>query len=380
MTGSRLGSADVVVVGAGIVGLGVALHAVERGLSVAVVERHGHATGASVRNFGHLCVTAQAGIARDYALAAREVWLRLDAEGALDVRGSGSIVVARSDDEASVLTELAGLRGPGVDLLTEQEVRRWLPDTEGIVAGAFMPDDLRVDPRSSVARIADWLVALGVEFHWGTAVQRIDSGVVTTNRGSVEAGLVVLAVGHDVEQFYPDVAREAGVRKCVLAMLAVESPLPHELTPAVMTGYSQLRYPAFADCPSIGRVRARLTSDDRAAVDAGVNLMLTQLPNGDLVLGDTHSYGDVVEPFDDEHLYALLLRAGASLLGVDELRVRQRWHGVYASAPQPYLLAQPEPGVTVASVTTGIGMTTAFGFTAHVMAESLAATGAAARQ
>ena len=60
-----LDSAEVVVVGAGIVGLAHAYHARDLGLSVVVVDRDDHATGASVRNFGHGCVTAQAGVALD---------------------------------------------------------------------------------------------------------------------------------------------------------------------------------------------------------------------------------------------------------------------------------------------------------------------------
>ncbi|WP_235472267.1 FAD-dependent oxidoreductase, partial [Frigoribacterium sp. Leaf44] len=68
---------DVVVVGSGIVGLGAALAAVDRGLSVLVVDRSAVIGGSTVRNFGHLCLTPQTGEARRHALAARELWLRL---------------------------------------------------------------------------------------------------------------------------------------------------------------------------------------------------------------------------------------------------------------------------------------------------------------
>ncbi len=48
---------DLVVVGAGIVGLATAWTARQRGLRVAVVERNAKAIGASVRNFGFITVT-----------------------------------------------------------------------------------------------------------------------------------------------------------------------------------------------------------------------------------------------------------------------------------------------------------------------------------
>ena len=74
---------DVAVAGAGIVGLAVALEAVRRGLRVALVERDARPVGASVRNFGHVGVTGQAGPVLEYALAARAAWLDLSARTGL---------------------------------------------------------------------------------------------------------------------------------------------------------------------------------------------------------------------------------------------------------------------------------------------------------
>jgi glycine/D-amino acid oxidase-like deaminating enzyme len=50
---------DLVVVGAGIVGLAHAWMAAKRGLRVAVLEKNSRCTGASVRNFGFITVTGQ---------------------------------------------------------------------------------------------------------------------------------------------------------------------------------------------------------------------------------------------------------------------------------------------------------------------------------
>ena len=43
------------------------------------------------------------------------------------------------------------------------------------------------------------------------------------------------------------------------------------------------------------------------------------------------------------------------------VRVRERWQGVYASAPEDFLVEAPADGVRVVAVTTGIGMTTGLG-------------------
>src|SRR5258708_19829807 len=79
-------SFDLIVVGAGIVGLAHALAASRRGLKVAVVERDTRAMSASVRNFGFVTVTGQAdGDTRRRALRSREVWVEGAAEAGIDV-------------------------------------------------------------------------------------------------------------------------------------------------------------------------------------------------------------------------------------------------------------------------------------------------------
>ena len=42
--------------------------------------------------------------------------------------------------------------------------------------------------------------------------------------------------------------------------------------------------------------------------------------------------------------------------------MRERWHGVYPSAPgHPFLITEPLPGVAVVEIVSGVGMTTALG-------------------
>ena len=66
---------DLIVVGAGIVGLAHAYTAAKRGLRVCVIERDAACVGASIRNFGFITVTGQgAGDTWRRAKRAREVW------------------------------------------------------------------------------------------------------------------------------------------------------------------------------------------------------------------------------------------------------------------------------------------------------------------
>src|ERR1700760_491228 len=99
---------DVCVVGAGIVGLAHAFEARARGLSVTVLDRSAHASGASVRNFGHVVVSAMAdGAVLDCALDARERWLSLGRRAGLEVLEAGTVIVGRAPDELAVMAGIA---------------------------------------------------------------------------------------------------------------------------------------------------------------------------------------------------------------------------------------------------------------------------------
>src|SRR5215469_1066835 len=101
-------TADLVVVGAGVVGLAHAIEGHARGLSVVVVERDARSIGASVRNFGHVGTTLHGGEAATYAAATRDRWLSLAAKAGFELLEVGTVLVARSDAELAVLEEFAG--------------------------------------------------------------------------------------------------------------------------------------------------------------------------------------------------------------------------------------------------------------------------------
>jgi FAD dependent oxidoreductase TIGR03364 len=367
---------DLAVVGAGIIGLAHAVEGVRRGLRVAVVERDAFARGASVRNFGHGCVSGQAGAALRYARVARERWLELGRLAGFSAEPTGTVVAARSAEELAVLRDFAAGGAAPVELLDAAGVRARVPlGGAALLGGAFLPMDVRVNPREAAGAIARWLAAEGVSLHWRTSALGVSPGVLHTSRGDLAARAIVLATGHDVDWLFPELAERAEVRRCALQMLRVVAPGGAVCRPGVLSGLSLLRYAGFASCPSLPALRARFEAErpDLLAVD--MNLMFTQLPDGDLLIGDTHDRAVTHAPFTDERVDDLVLAETANLLGVPVagLTVRERWRGYYASAPgREFLVESPLPGVRVVVVTTGIGMTTCHGLAAEVLGELLA--------
>ncbi|MET4899834.1 TIGR03364 family FAD-dependent oxidoreductase [Paenarthrobacter sp. CC6] len=381
-TGNSPGQAvDVVVVGAGIIGLAHAAHAVANGLTVTIIERDHHAAGASVRNFGHCCITAQSGDLYELARTSRRYWLEFAEQAGFWAVESGAVVLARTDAEMAVLRELSAAREPGqVQLLSPDATRERLDpvaaglqdggtpqgDWPGLIGGAFLRDDLRVDPRTTVAKLAEWLSRQpGVELHWNTAAlgfsQSPDGVTVQTSRGALQAKQVFVCVGHDVDYLFPDLAAEHRIQRCALQMSLAAGPAGVRFTPAVLTATSMLRYPAFTDMPAAEALRSEVEAKQPELLDIGANVMFTQRPDGTIILGDSHHYHRTADPFLDETVTDALNNDISGRIG-RPLEIIERWQGIYASSDvAPILVRNIQPGVTVVSVTSGVGMTLSFG-------------------
>ncbi|MFE2558385.1 TIGR03364 family FAD-dependent oxidoreductase [Streptomyces sp. NPDC059352] len=371
---------DVVIVGAGIVGLAHAYEAVRRGLSVTVVERDWEPVGASVRNFGHCCITAQHGELLDIAYRSRAGWLRGAESTGMWAKEAGAYVVARSVTELAVLEELCAERGDdAVRMRTAGQIRKTLGAPAGhggIVGGAFLPDDLRVNPRTAAPALAEWLSEQSLaRVLWGTSVIGVEAGIVHTTRGPVRGDRILVCVGHDLDRLFPEAAEDHGIRRCRLNMARVVAPDGFRTDAAVLTGTSMLRYDGFTAQPSAIPLRDETEAHSKELMDIGANVMLTRLPDGSLIVGDSHHYGATAPPFLDERVSTLLIESIAGLLGVERLDVVERWQGVYASSARgPLLVRDLAPGVRALSVTSGIGMTLSFGLAAATFDESLRST------
>lgn len=381
--GSRAQPTDVVIIGAGIVGLAHAAHAVANGLTVTILERDHHAAGASVRNFGHCCITAQSGELYELAQTSRKYWLEFAERAGFWAAETGAVVLARTSAELAVLCELSEMREPGqVQLLSPAETRKRLganapaDENEGrpaaspawpdLAGGAFLRDDLRVDPRTTVARLAAWLSQQpGVEFQWNTSAlgfsRDADLAAVRTSRGTFTAKQVFVCVGHDVDYLFPDLAAEHRIQRCALQMSLAAKPSGVEFAPAVLTATSMLRYPAFTDMPAAAALRKEVQENQPELMEIGANVMFTQRPDGTVILGDSHHYHSTADPFLDEPVTTALNTEIEARIG-QPLQILQRWQGIYASSDvAPILVREVQPGITVVSVTSGVGMTLSFG-------------------
>src|SRR5580700_3711924 len=164
--------AEVVVIGAGIMGLSIAYNLAKRhGITdVLVVDRGYLCGGASGRNGGG--VRAQFSSEENIRLMQESIRLCRDFAREMKInvwfRQGGYLFLVRSEEGRRNLEKSVAVQnacGLGTRMLTPREARRVVPElrTEGVVAASYNPDDGVVFPWPFVWGFAQGAVKLGAE-------------------------------------------------------------------------------------------------------------------------------------------------------------------------------------------------------------------------
>lgn len=195
---------DFLVIGAGIVGLTVALalRARHPDCSVTVLEKEERAgLHASGRNSGVLHAgfyytadSLKARFTRDGNLAMQR-WCR---ERGLPLRVCGKLVVARSEaDHQGLDTLLARAQALEIPMepVDDDEARRIEPRARTVGRALWSPSTASVDPAAIVASMVEEAERSGVAVHKSTRFVSRRGGAVRTDHGTLHAGYVVNAAG-----------------------------------------------------------------------------------------------------------------------------------------------------------------------------------------
>jgi FAD dependent oxidoreductase TIGR03364 len=365
----RRGPYDLAVVGGGIVGLAHALAARRLGKRVIVLEREAANIGASIRNFGFVTVTGQErGAQWRRALRSRDVWDAVAGPADIANHHSGLTLAMQTEEGVAVAESfLATEMGAGCRLLDPQTAVGRYPhlSPDGLLGVLESPHERRVEAKQAIPRLTRWLAdALGVEFAFGVQVRAVDPPRVETSAGPVEAGAVAICPGSDYTGPFAERLVDYGLSKCKLHMLRT-APLPgtYRQNSAVMGDLSLVRYPGYAKLPEASALTERLEADPTGghALAHGIHLIAVQSADGSLVLGDSHAYADAPDPFQPAEVDDAILNVARSTLALDDLRVTERWTGVYAAcAGREILIDRPRNDVRQVVITSGTGMSTAF--------------------
>src|SRR5258708_33141832 len=199
-----MGALNIVVVGAGTLGLSSALHLAERGVAVTVSEAlaiAGVSTGRSLGVVGIQHVTALDVDLRAYGVRRIRAWR----ERGLECHAIGYLRLGRSAGDLELFDRSLGFqRDAGIDsarILDPVEIQALVPDmsTDGLAGGLFGPDDGFLDPHRLSILLAEMVRELG-----GTVRQRcrllgadrLGAGYrLATSAGAIDCDGVVIAAG-----------------------------------------------------------------------------------------------------------------------------------------------------------------------------------------
>jgi sarcosine oxidase subunit beta len=318
--------AEIVIVGAGIMGLSIAYHLARRGLTdVVIVDRGYIAGGASGRNGGGVRQQWSTEINIRLMQESVEHCRRFATELGVNIwfRQGGYLFLARTPAELARLERNIALQhrcGLPTRMLDAAGIREVVPEIEtaGILGAAYNPSDGIVFPWPFLWGFGQRAVALGARLYTHTPVQAIDvepgAFRVHTPRGSVRARRVINAAG----AWSADIARLVGVQLPTY-------PVRHEICSS-----EPLK-------PFLGPLVSEL----------GSGLYCSQSMRGELVGGiSMHDEGPTISMGSRLRFlthYAVRLMALFPALG--ELKVLRQWAGPYDVSPDGNPILGEPPGV-----------------------------------
>lgn len=244
---SAAAPADVVVVGAGIVGAACARELSGAGLSVVVVDRGDVAGGTTGAGEGNILVSDKApGPELELALLSLRLWRELaevlPADVELEAKG-GLVVATEPRAWAPLMAGAVGQRVAGVQAqeVAASDLQEHEPHLAGDLAGGVLyPQDMQVQPMLAAAHLLRHARGSGTRVLTGHEVVGIRCGpdgavtAVRTSQGEISCGAVVNAAG----TWGGEVAAMAGAPVPVLprrGFVLVTEPLPRTVRHKVYT-------------------------------------------------------------------------------------------------------------------------------------------------
>ncbi len=335
----RSEEADVVIVGAGVIGLACAWRLAERGERVLVLERERPGAGASGVAAGMLAPVGETSFGEDALLAlrlrSRALWPRFAAELAaasgreVGMVESGALHVALDRDEAEALRrryELMISLGLEARWLRARGCRELEPGlSPNVSAGVSAPGDAAIEPRRLAGALLTAAGRAGAEVRSGATVEEVvlDGGAVagvrTAEGAEHPAASVVLACG-----------AWSGARRL----------LPEDLRPPVR--------------PVKGQILTLLGPDGRPPCDrivVGERVYMVPRLDGSLVVGATVEEMGFDRRITAGGVHELLREAYRALPEIAEMELTETVAGLRPGTPDnaPLIGATETPGLVLAT-------------------------------
>lgn len=373
---------DLIIVGAGILGLSAAIQAAEQGLKVKLFEKDAFPVGATRRNFGMIGTSTLSRPDeewREYALETRKFYQRIQAQQDISFQQRDGLYLANTTLEWQVLNEFAQAAPDyqiPVQLLNRQQLfeRCDYLDQNAKISGAMVfQEDYSVEPHLVANRLLQYAAQLGIKIYCNACVVRTQyhNGQAKIQLASGQyyhAEKVLICHGEATQILYPELLQQLGLQRCALQM-ALTQPLAHELKASIYSGLSISRSPVFEICPS----HQAMTEESQQGLvkDYGIHILIKQNESGQIILGDSHEYHPIQDApqFNQrEEINQFILEYCKEKIGLKLPEIESRWNGYYLTHPQELAcVTEAEPNIYLVSAIAGKGMTTGAGYMKKIL-------------
>jgi len=377
---------DLIVVGAGILGLSAAIQAQEQGLKVCIFEKNAKPVGATRRNFGMVgtsTLTHPEQQWRNYALETRSFYQRIQAEIDISFEQRQGVYLANTALEWQVLNEFAERADKyqiPVHLLSHDELTTqfsYLNPEQRFQGGLIFEEDYSVEPHVIGQRLLAYAQRKGVVIYTNACVvqteyQQKNCQVHLANGEIYQANKVLICHGEVIDVLYPELLQSLNLKRCGLQM-ALTQPFQQKLNASLYSGLSISRYPAFEICPSHHELVQ--ASQQGLIKQFGIHILIKQNEFGELIVGDSHEYHplDETPQFEQrEDINEFIQAYCHKKLGLTLPPIQKRWNGYYLTHEHELAcVTEAEKNIFLVSAIAGKGMTTGAGFIKEVLEQNI---------
>lgn len=387
---SMLKQADLLVVGAGILGTGHALQALRSGYSVILSEKDNAPQEATVRNFGQAVISGLSrGKWKQYGLDSLALYQEIQAEFDLGIRNNGTYYIASNADELQLIEELYAINVQDnyrCQLLNKAECLQRFATLrpEYCLAALYFPLELSIEPRTMIHRLLVYLQKKypdTFQYLPNTSIcacTPVNGGAMaeTTKGEKLKASKIIICSGSEFRLLYPEIFRNSKLVVSKLQMMQTY-PLPGVHLPGnILTGLSIRRYESFQQCPSWAKKDDAVY--DPKLLDYGIHILFKQALDGSIIIGDSHEYApaSAVDQLGfDVHteINELMLNEAQRILQLPNWRMQKYWNGFYSQVKGADMFhLQVDENIQILTGIGGKGMTSGLGLAGHNITQTFA--------
>ncbi|AYN65951.1 TIGR03364 family FAD-dependent oxidoreductase [Euzebyella marina] len=373
-------SYDLIVVGGGVLGTFHAYHAVNAGLKVALIEKDMRPQGATVRNFGQVVPSGMNTKWQNFGRESLAIYKEIQEDFDITVRQEGSIYLASNEEEVQLLEELKSINetnGYTSKMLTKNQcLAKYASLREDYVkAGLFFPEEVKVEPRTMINKLQQYLQEKGLDLYMGETVMGCDalrSGVqLSTSKNRIFSTVkAIICNGSEFKYLYPNLFEESDLEVSKLQMMQTKVQPNYKLPSSILTGLSIRRYEAFSECPSYRSIK---TKEDPQSFEKkwGIHILFKQALDGSIIIGDSHEYapaGNIEKlGFDlNMDVDSFILKEAKKILNLPTYEIQNRWFGMYSQCKASDIYQRTiDEDIHIITGIGGKGMTGSAGFAKH---------------